>query len=266
MRNLKLITLFAAGILSSAGAFAGPVVSGFDSNTLAPNDDSSTGLVDIGFTSNFFGKEYTQLYVNNNGNVTFDYRLITYTPYNLTSTSQVIIAPFFADVDTSSAGSPVTYGTGTYDGQAAFGVNWVDTDYYQSSLNHTARNSFQLILVDRDNGDFDIIFNYDTIQWETGTASGGSGSGLGGSSARAGYSNGTGDEGSFLELPGSAINGAFLDGGEYALAGQSILFEVRNGAVLPPTFTTSVPEPEAYAMLLIGLGVLGSTAKRRRKA
>jgi len=262
---LKNAVVLAAGLLISGASFAGPVVSGFGSNTLAPNDDYYTGLVDIGFTVNFFGKEYSQLYVNNNGNVTFDYALGTYTPFGLTTTSRVIIAPFFADVDTSSAGLPVTYGTGLYGGHDAFGVNWVDVDYFLSSSVHTARNSFQLILVDRSDegvGDFDIVFNYDSIQWETGEASGGSPLGLGGYSARVGWSNGTGEDDSFFELPGSAVNGAFLNGGPNALAGMTYVFRVRNGEVLPPI---PIPEPETWAMLLAGLGIVGAAAKRRRR-
>ena len=38
-----------------AGGHAAAIVSGFDSNTLARNDDDSTGLVNIGFDVNFFG-------------------------------------------------------------------------------------------------------------------------------------------------------------------------------------------------------------------
>ena len=56
-------------------------------------------------------------------------------------------------------------------------------------------------------GNFDIYFNYDRIEWEAGDASGGS-NGLGGISARAGYSNGSG---SALELTGSGVAGSFLD-------------------------------------------------------
>jgi hypothetical protein len=262
MSNTKIITIMlAASVFASGGALAGPVVSGFDSYTLQPNDDSSI-LANIGFTTNFFGSEYTQLYVNNNGNVTFGYSLSTYTPLDLASMSRAIIAPFFADVDTRSAGSPVTYGTGTYDGQAAFGVNWVDVDYYSGSLSHTAHNSFQLLLVDQSGGDFDILFNYDTIQWESGTASGASNLGLGGNSARAGFSGGSGVAGTFFELPGSAVNGAFLDGGAYALAPQSVLFEVRGGVVSGP-ISSSVPEPGTYAMLLAGLGIMGVMVRRR---
>jgi hypothetical protein len=50
----------------------GSVRPGFNANFLPANDDSSTGLVPIGFTANFFGQSYSGLFVNNNGNVTFD--------------------------------------------------------------------------------------------------------------------------------------------------------------------------------------------------
>lgn len=223
-RFLLFLLLLCIGLLVPAGAYGQAIVPGFDSNTLDANDDGSTGLVDIGFTINFFGIEFEELYINNNGNVTFDNSLSTFTPFDLNSTTRQIIAPFFADVDTRVAGEPVTYGPGTFQGRPAFGVNWINVDYYFSSSNNTNRNSFQLILVNRSDtgaGNFDIVFNYDQIQWEAGTASGGDSSGRGGNSARAGYSNGTQLQGSFYELPGSAVNGAFLDGGPYALTSNS---------------------------------------------
>jgi hypothetical protein len=178
------------------------------------NDDSSTGLVPLPFTLDFYGRTYSSLYVNNNGNVTFDSSLSTYTPFGLSGTSRAIVAPFFADVDTRNASSDTVkygYGETLYDGRPAFCANWVDVGYYNARYDKS--NSFQLLLVDRSDiaaGAFDIVFNYDRIQWETGDASGGSG-GLGGSSARAGFSNGSGTTATSYELPGSAVNGAFLD-------------------------------------------------------
>jgi hypothetical protein len=256
-------------ILSLLGsAQADPIRLGFDSNTLARNDDGSTGLEPIGFQVNFFGTNYTQLYVNNNGNVTFDVPLGTFTPFDLLTTSTVIIAPFFADVDTRSWGDPVTYGSGMVGGRDAFGVNWLNADYYSSSSSHGDQlNDFQLVLVERFDtgpGNFDIEFNYEQLLWETGDASGGVG-GLGGASARAGYSNGTDTA---FEIAGSAVNGAFLDGGPMSLVQGSnvgipgrFLFEVREGEVQPPLPT--IPEPST--VFLLGLGLVGIACYRKRK-
>ena len=189
----------------------------FSAYTFPANDDDSTSLVPLGFTVNFFGNQYDSIYINNNGNVTFDAPLGEYTPFDLTSTGTVIIAPFFGDVDTR-AGSLVTFGPATIDGRRAFGVNWVNVGYYYYATDKLL--SAQLILIEREDvqsatdgtstGNFDIEFNYDKVQWETGDASGGTG-GLGGDSARAGFSNGTRNPGTYFELAGSAINGAFLD-------------------------------------------------------
>jgi len=232
-------------VVFSELVFAQAVVPGFDDNTFARNDDGSTSRVSIGFSVDFFGVNRDSLYINNNGNITFDDDLSAFTPFDLTSTARQIIAPFFADVDTREAGDPVTYGQGSFNGRPAFGVNWVNVDYYQSSPTHVARNSFQLILVNRGDvgpGDFDIVFNYDEIKWETGEESDGDANGLGGNSARAGWSNGTGDSGTFFELPGSAQNGAFLDNGSRALIANRInssvngryIFQARNGTVTEP--------------------------------
>lgn len=262
--TFALITL-SATLASTQIANAAAIRPGFDSNTFGRNDDGSTGLVSIGFDANFYGFTSDDLYVNNNGNVTFDSALRSYTPFDLTSTGRQIIAPFFADVDTRGPGQPVTYGAGTVNGRNAFGVNWVDVGYFSQSA---PLNSFQLVLVDRSDtgeGNFDFEFNYDEILWETGNASGGRG-GLGGNSARVGYSNGTGDPGTFFELPGSAVNGAFLDGGSLALIDSSLnsnvlgryRFSVRDGVV------EDVPEPASILGLLTA-GVLGAASLKRKQ-
>ena len=145
--------------------------------------------------------------------MTFNSALGDFTPFPLTSTSVPIIAAYFADVETdSTTPGQVTYGNDTVNARPAFGVNWPGVEYCCGS-DPTKHNLFQLLLLDRSDvgaGDFDIEFNYDQIQWETGDASGGSG-GLGGSPARVGYSNGSQTAGSFFELPGSGVSGSFLD-------------------------------------------------------
>ena len=208
-------------------------------NTLPRNDDGSTEEVQLPFSVDFFSRTFNSVWVNNNGNITFDGPQWTYTPYGLQSTAHEIIAPFFADVDTRAAGSAeVTYGgaPASNGSPAYFCVDWLNVGYY--GVHSDRLNSFQLMLVDRSAqshvaGDFDIVFNYGKIQWETGDASYGSG-GLGGDSAVAGYSNGSNAS---LEMLGSAENGALLDGGAAALIESSrnssvpgrYVYAVRNG-------------------------------------
>ncbi|NEP03947.1 MAG: PEP-CTERM sorting domain-containing protein [Okeania sp. SIO2G4] len=274
---LKKLSIAAAGatlatLTAVSSANAAAIRSGFDSNTLQRNDDGSTGQVSIGFDVDFYGIMFDQLFVNNNGNITFDSALSSFTPFDLTSTGQQIIAPFFGDVDTRGPGEAVTYGSGTVDGRAAFGVNWVDVGFFSQN---EPLNSFQLVLIDRSEtgaGNFDFEFNYDEILWEAGTFSGGNSQGLGGNSARAGFSNGTGNEGTFFELDGSAVNGAFLDGGSQALVSNSLnsdvlgryVFSVRDGEV---EFSDQVSTPEPASILgLLAISALGATSlKRKRK-
>ncbi len=166
-----------------------PVISdeGSNEHMLAANDDGSTGPVQLGFPVNFFGTVFTSLYVNTNGSVTFREPLYTYQPTRLTGRTPPIIAPFLADVDTRPrASGRVRYGPTTFEGRAALGVNWLDVGYHEARTDRL--NRFQLLLVDRGDlgfGDFDIVMNYDRLEWESGEAAGGH-AGLGGLSASAG--------------------------------------------------------------------------------
>lgn len=199
---------------------------GFGENVLTRNDDSYKTGVDLrtifGASGlNFFGTTYNYVSVNNNGNVTLSNNsysgLSTYTPFGLATGNYPIIAPFFADVDTrlSAGGEPLANqvtptpgGTSRgsdivwYDmdatGNGKLTVTWDDVGYY--SYKTDKLNAFQLQIIGRGNGNFDIVFRYEAVNWTTGGASGGVG-GLGGTVARAGYS--TGDGASWYELPQS---------------------------------------------------------------
>ncbi|WGY00762.1 carboxypeptidase regulatory-like domain-containing protein [Nocardioides sp. QY071] len=213
-------------------------------NVLPANDDGSSDEVELPFDVKFYGNPFSSLYVNNNGNVTFGSPQSEYTPSALNGPTAVpIIAPFFADVDTTGTGSNVvTYGASA-DGKS-FCVNWADVGYYES--HDDKLNTFQLILTSRTGasgrtaGDFDVRFNYDEVLWETGDASDGA-NGLGGTSAAAGFSAGTGAPGSYVQLEGSLVNGALLDAGPHALVASSqnsaqpgrYNFEIRNDGFQP---------------------------------
>lgn len=272
-RRMRLLTASIVLALGAAPAFAGPRrnLPGFSTNVLSVGDDVSSGLVPIGFTINLSGTSYSSLYVNDNGNVTFDGPVFVYAAVPLTSTTTRILAPFWADVDTRGDGSGrVHYGTGTVDGHLAFGVEWPGVGYFSGHADKL--NTFELVIIDRSDlgaGSFDLEYNYDSIQWETGSGNGGV-NGLGGNSARAGYSNGlSGSANVSFELPGSGVSGAFLDGGPQALVQHSLntavvgryLFWMRNGNItnvtdLPGPGTTPAGAPAATGPVLILTGIL----------
>ena len=267
--------VFAASLAGVSNAQA--VMPGFNSNNLGATDDGSKAA-SIGFNVNFFGTTYNQLYVNNNGNVTFGYADSAYTPYTLNAATSVpMIAPFFADVDTMVSGSgTAAYGTGTVNGNAAFGVTWTNVGYFGESSAANQSNTFQVLLIDRPDlgaGDFDIEFNYDKIQWETGSFSGGT-NGLGGLSAIAGYTDGSGNPANYYELPGSGINGALVDGGPDSLTSDSnygvtgsYIFTMNNSDGSPfDDLPDSVPQPAPFGSVLVLFGAVFAFKLIRRKS
>jgi len=298
---------------------------GFGEHYLDRNDDYYTSAVDI--TSvfpdglNFFGTVWDHIYVNNNGNITFESGLYSYTPGVISAGTSPIIAPFWADVDTrggetvASDGSLVSapYDLGTYQSylselnegedvimeyysqlvplaalsnvatldlydfssydhfiDSAINQNIIDeetagqynfTNYYHFLMQQKASsqttgydpegnsqgsnlvwydldeenrvitvtwddvgyfayhndkiNAFQLQLVNTGNGNFDMIFRYEDMNWTTGDASSGH-NGLGGVIARAGYS--AGDESHYYEVPFSGNQEGMLQLEDYLVS------------------------------------------------
>lgn len=212
------------------------------------NDDgSSVTAFKMGFTLNFEGNDYSEVWINNNGNVTFGSSLSQFTPQSIGSLGVPIIAPFWADVDTRNAASAVTtWGTTTDEGHSAFCVEWDGVGYYNEHADKL--NKFELILVsrpDRAPGDFDIVFNYDQIQWETGDASSGV-NGFGGAAPRVGFGlAGGGSE----ELSGSGTNGAFLDNGPAALVATTENSSVPGRHVFPVINGEPQGEPGLHGLV-----------------
>ena len=241
---------------------------GFGENVLARTDDGSSGTIDLStvFTDglDFFGHTYSKLWINNNGNVTFGAPSSTYTPSAITASSgNPNISPFFADVDTRGSTVTATPG-GTSQGtnevwydldtvNHVFTVTWDDVGYYSGGTNKL--NAFQLQIIDESNapgrsaGDFDIVFRYESVNWTTGGASGGS-NGLGGTVAVAGYTAGTGDANAYFELPASHHQDALLtldtDPGNTGLAGLWN-FSVRNGTVIQTANFNIAADQTAHA-------------------
>lgn len=242
------------GLISGLGGLRG-----FGENILGRNDDGSTDEIDITpiFEEglDFFGNEFNSLFVNNNGSVTFVAPRSTFTPDVITAVSgNPEITPFFGDVDTrggedlpaggtenpadltptlggNSTGSNLVY-YALDEANDRFIATWDDVGFF--SDNTSKLNAFQLILTDRGEGNFDIEFRYEDINWTTGDASGGV-DGLGGTVARAGWTAGTGNADEFFELPVSGNEAEILaleeTLGNTGEAGRWF-FNVRSGGVV----------------------------------
>ncbi len=225
----------------------GPVV-------LQNNDDSSTAAVNLGFTLNFYGQNFTQAFINNNGNVTFGRALSSFTPTGFPQTTTRIIAPFWADVDTRGGLGAVHSSTGTSArGNPYFQVDWVNVGYF--SQRGDKRNDFSLYIEDDAAGDV-VAFVYRTMEWTTGSASGGT-NGFGGNGAQIGFDSGNGISYASFARPQQAADLLFLQNTQYAfrldpqgvpvanqqepgVGGSLVYLDVNNNGVLDGPDLSSV--------------------------
>lgn len=153
-----------------------------------PNDDGSSALIPLPFSFNLYGQTYNSCYINNNGNVTFDVPWGTFTAQPFPNAQFVMVAPFWADVDTRNGGE-VFYCISDH----AMFVNWIDVGYFP--MMNDKINNFQLIITDGTDpfigAGNNVAFSYQDMQWTTGSASGGV-DGFGGTPALVGANLGDG--------------------------------------------------------------------------
>lgn len=257
--------------------------SGFTSNRISgsPCLDCSSSSVAIGFTVNFYGTNYSNLYVNSHGSVTFGLSLPEgYVPEVLTGngTKKIIVA-FFADNDMEANGSHVTYGTSMINGRRAFGVNYLNQGYFKKHADKL--NSYQIVLIDRSDtgtGNFDIEFNYGGIAWEAGDEYQRGRTGICTSGdckpAAAGFSNGlSGSANRSFQLAGSLVAGAFLDSNPNGLRRRTradanspdsgvpgrIILQARNGEIATgPTVSQVGPSSAPAGSGPVNLTITGT--------
>ncbi len=203
------------------------------------NDDGSSPQIPLPFQFCFYGQNISDVYINNNGNVSFGASYGTFTANSFPDPTFIMVAPFWADVDTRAAGSGVVYYklTPTY-----LIVRWQTVGYY--SLYDDKLNDFQLIITDGSDpilpSGNNVAFCYGDMEWTTGDASGGT-NGFGGNPATVGVNRGNGLD--YIQIgqydqPGTAYDGPFGSNDQVSwLDNQTFYFNVCNngsGNNLPP--------------------------------
>ncbi|MBS1938917.1 MAG: gliding motility-associated C-terminal domain-containing protein [Bacteroidetes bacterium] len=135
-------------------------------------DDGSYGPVSLPFNFNLYGNVYNTAYININGNISFGAPISTYSSNAFPGNGNVMVAPFWADVDLrgGAAGQNVVQYKLTSN---ALYVNWTNVGYYNSRTDKLA--TFQVIISDGTNTDVgvgsNVSFCYKEMGWTTGQAS-----------------------------------------------------------------------------------------------
>lgn len=249
MRTHLLIALSLALCAAPAAAQA-PLLTGlggprdFGTQCLHPNDDSYSLEIDLrtAFPAGlrFFDRTHTRVFVNTNGNITFNAGVSTYTPRPFPVANQPMIAPYWADVDIRGEGECRTGTRGVCENPSSNGVwwklepgrmivTWDNVGYF--NCNDDKKMSFQLILtaVPSCGGgatDFDVEFRFNRCEWTIGDVS----------SAHAQSGFDAGNSRDYVALPGSfspTVNTAMCTGTNVGDPGVW-RFQIRSGTVLCP--------------------------------
>ncbi|KAI4895043.1 hypothetical protein NFI96_016161 [Prochilodus magdalenae] len=167
------------GAVSASPPLFYPFGSGAGDTVNPKSDDGSSPAISLQNPFSFFGHSYSQLYVNNNGYLTFDHPSSSYIPAQFNANSGGdIIAPFWTDIDNRGTGviSYNQYTTGSVLSRATqdvkqhypgvnftaswvFVATWDKVGYYSYSGTET---SFQVVLISGANFSF-VLMNYGDI-------------------------------------------------------------------------------------------------------
>jgi len=212
------------------------------------NDDGFSGPISFGYTTplSFFGVPQTSFFANNNGNISFGSGISAYVPTGPTGADAPVISPWFGDVDTQGAASGVLHLRTDVANETI--LTWDNVGYFDT--HDDKLNSFQLVVRGPDYaipaGEGAIGFFYKAMPWEVTDTS---------TTAAVGFGDGSGNSEVLAGSNTSGLNGV--------VANHFIWFD-QNLVPVPPV--DAIPEPETYALMLAGLGLLGVVARRRRSS
>ncbi|MBC7882141.1 MAG: PEP-CTERM sorting domain-containing protein [Anaerolineae bacterium] len=230
LASLPLAALASLSLLLAAPAQAALLVDpvGGTPVTFDDADEGSSGPVNLGFTFNFFGTNYSQVYVNTNGNLSFGgANPGGFNPRLGVDVTFPLIAAFYDDLVVGANGSVSYLSTANQ-----FVVTWNNLDVF---LGATEAVTAQAVL----GADGSVVFSYGNLSSD--------------GEATIGITNGlTGSNAQFASLSylGTNPDGTILDS-ELSLLSTADSF-------------VPVPEPSS-ALSIIGLGLFGGAFFRRRR-
>jgi hypothetical protein len=217
------------------------------------NDDDSAYYA-LGFPFTFYGDIFSDVYINNNGNLSFGSLFSTFTASGFPVNNFPMVAPFWGDVDTGDKNDPVDkpgHVWYKFINSNTLAVTWDDVGYFNE--HDDKKNTFQVAISDGSNDDMglgnNICFSYGDMQWTTGDASGGAG-GFGGVPATVGANRGNGTE--YFQTGRFDHEGVDYDGpdgivdGVSWLDGQLSCFNA-SGVNIPPIPQNLPPGNQALA-------------------